>query len=528
MCSYCGQRCRGRYDKQVCRVGDLSLAGWRISLEYERWRVNCPGCGGVHVEHLDWLANNSRYTQRFATHVGKLCRDMPNKAVAEMERLHHGTVKALDTLYMQEQVDRAGLPAPRAIGVDEISIRKGHNYRVIVSDLERARPIWVGGEGRKETDIDLFFKALGGKKSARIKLAAMDMWKPFRNSVIHCLGAQLAISVHNCPVLTDSRFPMSIFKRTQRKYVKKAYRVRNWRDYEAGLRNRGSLTVWISLTAGKLVNWDAPRPRRRKPGRQRKYSNHAIGTAVTLGMVFHLSSRQSEGLLRSLFALMKLDNDVPDHTTISRRKAKLGKVPFYQDKQKTPLHILIDSSGLAVHAGQLRRAPKSRDYRKLHLCVDEQTGEVVAGELTSKRARDSSRVASLVGQIDSPISSARADTAYDASGVYEAIENHSAHRSPRVLIPSRKGAQLASGPASSRQRNRNIAAQARLGKRKWHTESGYSKRSKVETTFHRYKAIVGSAMRARGLAAQRVEARIGCKILNTMTALGMPDSEMIG
>ena len=321
---------------------------------------------------------------------------------------------------------------------------------------------------------------------------------------------------------------MSIFKRTQRKYVKKAYRVRNWHEYEAGLRNRGSLTVWVSLTAGKLVNWGAPRPRRRKPGRQRKYSNHAIETAVTLGMVFHLSSRQSEGLLRSLFALMKLDNDVPNHTTLSRRKPKLGKVPFYQVKQKTPLHILIDSSGLAVHAGQLRRAQKSRDYRKLHLCVDEQSGEIVAGELTSKRARDSSRVASLVGPIDSPISSARADTAYDASGVYEAIENHSAHRSPRVLIPPRKGALLASGPASSRQRNRNIAAQARLGKRKWHTESGYSKRSKVETTFHRYKAIVGSAMRARGLAAQRVEARIGCKILNTMTALGMPDSEMIG
>ena len=53
---------RGRYDKQVCRVRDLSLAGWRIYLEYERWRVNCPGCGGLHVEHLDWLANNSRYT----------------------------------------------------------------------------------------------------------------------------------------------------------------------------------------------------------------------------------------------------------------------------------------------------------------------------------------------------------------------------------------------------------------------------------------------------------------------------------
>ncbi len=62
----------------------------------------------------------------------------------------------------------------------------------------------------------------------------------------------------------------------------------------------------------------------------------------------------------------------------------------------------------------------------------------------------------------------------------------------------------------------------------WHTESGYSKRSKVETAFYRYKAIVGSAMRARGFRSQRVEARIGCKILNAMTALGMPHGEMVG
>ena len=119
----------------------------------------------MHVEHLDWLAKNPRYTQRFALQVGKLCRDMPNKAVAEMERLHHSTVKDLDKLYMQQQVDLAGLPAPRAIGIDEISIRKGHNYRVIVSDLDRDRPIWVGGEGRKEADIDLFFEALGDKRA---------------------------------------------------------------------------------------------------------------------------------------------------------------------------------------------------------------------------------------------------------------------------------------------------------------------------------------------------------------------------
>lgn len=160
------------------------MAGWRIYLEFERWRVHCPMCNGVHVEHLDWLAKNPRYTQRFAMHVGKLCRDMPNKTVAEMERLHHSTVKDLDKLYMQQQVDLAGLPAPRAIGIDEIAIRKGHNYRVIVSDMDRKRPIWVGGEGRRETDIDLFFKTLGEQKSAHVELAVMDMWPPFRNSVM--------------------------------------------------------------------------------------------------------------------------------------------------------------------------------------------------------------------------------------------------------------------------------------------------------------------------------------------------------
>lgn len=137
----------------------------------------------MYIEKLDWLAANPRYTQRFAMHVGKLCRDMPNKAVAELEHLHHSTVKDLDKIYMRKQVEQAGMPSPRAIGIDEISIRKGHNYRVIVSDLDKGRPIWVGGEGRKEADLDAFFTVLGPKKTAAIRLAVMDMWKPFRNSV---------------------------------------------------------------------------------------------------------------------------------------------------------------------------------------------------------------------------------------------------------------------------------------------------------------------------------------------------------
>ena len=321
---------------------------------------------------------------------------------------------------------------------------------------------------------------------------------------------------------------MTSFKRSQRKYVQKTYRVRNWSEYETGLRDRGSLTVWLGLTDGKLANWDARKPKRRKPGRQPKYSDHAIETAVSLGMVFGLASRQTEGFLRSLLELLGLDNDVPDHTTISRRKAKLGKVAFHEPRNGIPIHVLIDSSGLSVHVGQLRKPRKNRDSRKLHVAVDEQTGGGVACNLTSKTARHGSRVPSLVRQVKSPIASVKADAAYDAGIVYEAIEGHDDDRSPRVLIPPRGGARLVPDSPNSRQRNRNIRARDRLGKREWHVASGYSKRSKVETTFHRYKAIVGPAMRARGLASQRVEARLGCKILNTMTALGMPEGEIIG
>ena len=215
---------------------------------------------------------------------------------------------------------------------------------------------------------------------------------------------------------------MTSVKRTQRKYVQKAYRVRNWREYETGLRARGSLTVWLGLTDGKLANWNSPRPTRRKPGRQRKYSNHAIETTVTLGLVFGLASRQTEGFLRSLLTLLNLDNDVPDHSTISRRKARLGKVASYERRTVKPVHLRIDSSGLSVHVGQWRTSPKARDYRKLHLAVDEQTSDVVACELTSKRARDASRVASLVGQIERPNASAKAEALVRGCGQAYALQ----------------------------------------------------------------------------------------------------------
>jgi transposase len=164
-------------------VRDLDVLEWRIYLQFEQRRVSCANCGGVRVESLDWLAKNPRYTRRFAQQVGKYCREMSNTAVAAMMFLQERTVKDLDKLYMQELLKKNPAPAPRVIGIDELSIKKGHTYRIIVSDIVRGCPIWIGGEGRKEADLDRFFQVFGIRKVKKIELAVMDMWKPFRNSV---------------------------------------------------------------------------------------------------------------------------------------------------------------------------------------------------------------------------------------------------------------------------------------------------------------------------------------------------------
>ena len=135
-------------------------------------------------ERLDWLADNSRYTRRFAFAVGRRCRSATVKDVAEELDLDWETVKDLDKLYMAEQLRRAGDPTPTVIGIDEISIGPGHSYRIVVSDLERKRPIWFGGHDRSEESMDSFFCWLGPEKCRQIRLAVMDMWKAFRNSTL--------------------------------------------------------------------------------------------------------------------------------------------------------------------------------------------------------------------------------------------------------------------------------------------------------------------------------------------------------
>ena len=144
--------------------------------------MRCKRCGKVKREKLPWLGNNPFYTKRFSFYVGRKSRAMTVKDVAKELKLDWHAVKALDKDYMQEQLWRNPVAAPRAIGIDEISLRKGHIYRIVVSDLERGRPIWYGGEDRSEESMDMFYEWLGAKKTKKIELAVMDMWKPFEKS----------------------------------------------------------------------------------------------------------------------------------------------------------------------------------------------------------------------------------------------------------------------------------------------------------------------------------------------------------
>jgi transposase len=145
-------------------------------------RVACRSCGTVKREQLDFLADNAHFTKRFAFYVGRRCRQASILDVAKELRLDWDTVKTLEKQYMRAQLKRAGTPGPQAIGIDEISVRKGHSYRIVVSDLVRKRPIWFGGADRSEASMAAFYDWLGLKKSCKIRLAVMDMWKPFRNA----------------------------------------------------------------------------------------------------------------------------------------------------------------------------------------------------------------------------------------------------------------------------------------------------------------------------------------------------------
>ena len=300
---------------------------------------------------------------------------------------------------------------------------------------------------------------------------------------------------------------------------KMTFKLQNWPAYEAGLRRRGSLTLWIDADA--LAHWQTT-----GPNGQARYSNAAIQTSLMVRLAFKLALRQCEGLLASVLSLMGLSISAPDHTTISRRAVTLRAIRS-APVPPGPLHVLIDSTGLQVYgAGQRLEAQHGarsrRSWRKLHLAVDATTGIIVAQTLTDQDTDDPSQVAPLLDRINGRITQVTADGAYDGDPTYQTIAAFGPEIN--VVIPPRATAVPSKGQGPPTQRDRHLATIAERGRLAWQRSSGYGRRALAETTMGRYKALIGPRLRARGFAAQQTETAIGVEVLNRMLATGRPNS----
>src|SRR3982750_837111 len=302
---------------------------------------------------------------------------------------------------------------------------------------------------------------------------------------------------------------------------KQRHRVTNWAEYDAGLRARGSLTVWFTPEA--VATWAAaPRTSR---GGQPSYSDLAITTALTLRAVFRLALRQTEGLIGSVLQLLDPDLPGPDNSTLSRRAETLA-VPRPK-AGSAPVHLLVDSTGLRLcgpgewleekHGTKRRRA-----WRVLHLATDADTGRIVASVLTDRDADDGSQVGPLLGQIDGSVASVTGDGAYDRDDVYAEVAVR--HPEAAVVVPPRANAVPSEAAESApTQRDRHLRCIAERGRLGWQKASGYNWRALVEADVSRWKRVLGEGPRSQTDGRQATEVAIAADVLNRMLELGRPE-----
>src|SRR3954463_6428924 len=283
---------------------------------------------------------------------------------------------------------------------------------------------------------------------------------------------------------------------------KQKRKVMNWREYDVSLRQRGSLTVWFSDEA--IEGWRAaPRTTR---GGQPWYSPLAILTALTLRAVFRLALRQTEGLIG-------VRGSAPDPSPARAgsggarshhlcRRAETLEVPRPRPRREgEAVHLLVDSTGLKLcgpgewllekHGTKTRRS-----WRKLHLGVDADTGQIAAAALTTNDVDDGSQAGPLLDQVAGPVVSFTGDGAYDQDGVCASVAER--HPEAEVVVPPRSTAvpsELAE--TAPTQRDRHLHLIAEKGRMGWQKATGYNARARAEAAISRYKRVIGDGLHAR-------------------------------
>ena len=231
---------------------------------------------------------------------------------------------------------------------------------------------------------------------------------------------------------------------------------------------RGDVTLW--LTPDAITTWAAVDGGRRKG--QLQYSDLAIETALTLGLIFHLPLRQTEGFLRSIFGMLGLDLTAPDHTTLARRGRHLD-IALRGISPRGSIQLIVDSTGLSiVGQGEWAAAKHGgrgiRGWKKLHVGVD-QSGVIVSHALTEATVDDATTAIKLMAAAASALERVTADGAYDTVSFYDAA----GARGATVVVPPTSTAKVSRRGPRSRARDRTISAVKKVGRRQWKKDSGY-------------------------------------------------------
>jgi hypothetical protein len=304
------------------------------------------------------------------------------------------------------------------------------------------------------------------------------------------------------------------------KKTKPKYRIRNWKQYNSTLLQRGSLTFWFDPHS--RASWISSNTTGRR-GRPFFYADAAILCCLVVRQVFHLPLRQTQGLVRSIAELMCLQLPAPHYSLLSRRARSL-QVNLTANPTKKIKHLVLDASGLKVYGEgewkvRLHGADKRRTWRKLHISLDADTQQITSALLTDKDVVDPRCLPKLLKQVEADVERVYGDGAYDSRDCYRAVYK----RKAIPVIPPRKGSTLW-GDDYLKDRNKNLRGVRKHGLEGWKKRSGYHIRSLVETAFYRLKTIFSDRLRNRRDDTQTTEAWIRCVALNRMTELGLPDS----
>lgn len=164
-------------------IRDLSFADFTMLLQVEHRKIRCDQCRKVRVEGLEFVDTHARVTHRLAAYAAELCEaGLSVEAVARHLDLDPKTVKAIDKAALQAEFGQTTYDGLKRLAIDEIAVKKGHNYMTVVLDYDTGRVVWMG-EGRQTATIDEFFEAMPAEVREGIEAVAIDMWEPYINAV---------------------------------------------------------------------------------------------------------------------------------------------------------------------------------------------------------------------------------------------------------------------------------------------------------------------------------------------------------